>query len=42
MSIDHIVLAVIGVVGVIFGLYLLSEAKAYRARHYGDKDKGAI
>lgn len=38
MSIDHIILAIVGVVGVLFGLYLLSEAKAYRARHHaGEK-----
>jgi len=34
MTFDHIILAVIGIVGVLFGLYLLSEAKAYRARHH--------
>ena len=33
MSIDHIVLIIIGVISVIGGLYLLSEAKAYKNRH---------
>lgn len=37
MSIDHIVLAVIGIASVLFGLYLLSEARAYRARRHDDK-----
>lgn len=38
MTIDHIILAIVGVVGVLFGMYLLSEAKAYRERHHlGDK-----
>ena len=33
---DHIVLVVIGLAGALFGLYLLSEAKAYRARQHTD------
>ena len=36
MSIDHIVIAIIGVVGTLYGLYLLSKAKAYKARHNHD------
>ena len=31
---DHIILIVIGFVGALFGLYLLFEAKAYRARQH--------
>lgn len=42
MSIDHIVMIVIGFVGVLVGLYALSEAKAYRVRHHAsDKSDGA-
>jgi len=37
MTIDHIILAAVGVVGGLFGLYLLAQAKAYRARHVDDK-----
>ena len=36
MATDHIVLIVIGIIGVIGGIYLLAEAKAYRARHQSD------
>ena len=36
MSIDHIVMIVIGIIGVAVGLYTLSGTKAYRARHHDD------
>lgn len=36
MSIDHIVMIVIGLLGGGVGLYALSEAKAYKARHHID------
>lgn len=36
MSLDYIVLAVIAVLGIAGGLFLLSQAKAYRARHHID------
>ena len=40
---DHIILIVIGFVGALFGLYLLSEAKAYRARqHAEDKHHNGV
>ena len=37
MAIDHIVLIVIGVLSIIGALFLLAEAKAYRARHQVDE-----
>ncbi len=34
MAIDHLVLILIGVVGIIGGLFLLNQAKAYRAKQH--------
>jgi len=36
MATDYIVLAVIAVIAIGGGLFLLSQAKSYRARHHGD------
>lgn len=36
MSFDYIILGVIAVLGIAGGLFLLSQAKDYRARHHGD------
>lgn len=36
MPIDYIVLGVIAVLGIGCGLFLLSQAKKYRARHHID------
>ena len=36
MSADYLVLTIVAIVGIGGGLFLISEAERYRARHHGD------
>lgn len=39
MSADYVILAVVAVLGISGGMFLLSQAKKYRARHHHIDDK---